>query len=226
MYEGEVLSYQGCEVALYPLNYVNITATPSAVNHVVTGVSNSGLWDNGWYGDSTIRPLFAPFTMTCQQSYPTGNANGHTQKWVSTAPVWLPGYEEPQYATFSVSHSDTLYYSVGDTIAQGTHFYNTGTFGIGSGAHVHFCLYVGQRASMFPTGSNPNGYGNIWYSPSPPGTIADFFYLDPSDLPQGSGGYGGLDWQFWAGMPGKDLSPILAYLIMKKRRQKPNVKYL
>lgn len=199
MNEGQQISYQGHEVALYPLPYVNITAGPWASNHTVVGVSNSGCWDNGWYL-TQHRPLYAPFSMTCYYSAgdtPTGN--GHGQLWVSNDTVWLPGYAEPQYASFMVLHSNTQYYGYGDSISQGTHFFDTGDYGLGSGPHVHMILMVGRRTTVFPVGWNAN-YGNIWYSPNAPGSIADYFYLT-GEPGVGSGGYGGQNFQTWTQPP-------------------------
>lgn len=177
MKENDKAVKDGYEGLLYPLEYINITATPNASNHVVRGVSNSGLWDNGWY-QQRIRKLFAPCTMRLVASYPTGNINGHTQMWVSTNKVWIPSSSEPVFITMAFSHSDTLYYTqLGTIIEQGTHFLDTGTFGIGTGAHTHMILGIGARSGMFPTGYNSYVDGNIWYSPTPPNTIADYFFI-------------------------------------------------
>ena len=51
MNSGDKLKYLGYEVLLYPLEYLNITADPNSPNHVVSGVSNSGLWL--YYGASS-----------------------------------------------------------------------------------------------------------------------------------------------------------------------------
>lgn len=216
MNSGDHAAYQGYEVCLYPLPNVGITAGPDAVNHTVIGVSNTGLWDNGWHFSQTD-PLYAPFTM----EYVAYSSSGHTQMFRSVDPVWIPGYSSPQYVTFSVSHSATLYFTtIGTIIPQGTHFYDTGTYGLSSGAHVHFCLYIGSRSTMWPTGTNQT-YGQIFYSPNPPNTIADFFYLTPDDTI--SSGWG-LDWKVWEGSiePSGILIPIL--MIMKRRKERRSVK--
>ncbi len=217
MNEGQQISYQGHEVALYPLSYVNITANPWSANHVVSGVSNSGCWDNGWY-QTYYRPLYAPFSMTCYYSAGSAGSLGHGQLWVSNDTVWLPGYSEPQYASFMVLHSNTQYYGVGASISQGTHFFDTGDYGLGTGPHVHFILMVGRRTSVFPAGRNPT-YGNIWYSPNAPGTIADYFYLS-GEPGVGSGGYGGLNWKTWDGPVSIDTALLVAMLERKKKKWK------
>lgn len=194
MIEGQTAyNSNGVQVSLYPLQYIGITAGPNASNHVVSGVSNSGLYDNGWHG-SRQTPLFAPFDMELMQNRSDG---AHTQMWRSLTAVVVPGFSSPQYVTFSVSHSQTLYYStIGETVGQGTHFYDTGDYGLSSGPHVHFCLYVGSRSSMFPTGYNSYVGGNIYYSPNPPSTIADLFYKGINDTISASGGY---TWTEWTG---------------------------
>lgn len=181
MNSGDKLIYDGYEVLLYPTDYINITADPSASNHTIIGVSNSGLWDNGWY-QTPIKPLYAPCTMRLVASYPTGQSAGHAQLWVSVNPVWVPQYNEPVFVSFSAGHSDTLYYQdIGTVIKQGTHFYDTGTFGYVTGAHTHYILAFGTRESMFPTGRNAI-YGATWYSPNPPINIATYFYITGDEV--------------------------------------------
>lgn len=211
-------TYQGYEVCLYPLDNIGITAGPDAANHIVTGVSNTGLWDNGWHNQQND-PLYAPFTM----EYVAYSSSGNTQMFRSVDPVWIPGSASPVYVTFSVSHSNTLYYtSIGDTVPQGAHFYDTGTYGIASGAHVHMCLMLGSRSTMWPVGNNPT-YGGIFYSPNPPGTIADFFYKT-EDITISSGW--GLNWIDWSGTPsGSSLQIVLLMNLMRKRKQKGVIVY-
>lgn len=222
MNSGQQLSYDGYEVLLYPLEFVNITAGPDAANHIVTGVSNTGLWDNGWYINQYC-PLYAPCSMHCIASYPTGSSNGHGQLWISNDKVWIPQSSEPVYVSMAFLHSNILLYDVGDYITQGTQFYQTGDFGLGSGPHVHMILQIGARSNMFPTGPNPY-YGNIWYSPAPPSTIATFFYLT-GEPARGSGGYGGLNWTVWDGptppeppVPGDDEAALIYFLINSRKK--------
>lgn len=178
MKEHDKASKDGFEGLLYPLEYISITATPYYSNHLVRGVSNSGLWDNGWY-QQKVRKLFAPCTMRLVASYPTGTINAHTQMWVSVDKVWIPSSSEPVFVTMGFSHSDTLYYTqLGTIIEQGTHFLDTGIYGLyGDGYHTHMILGIGARSGMFPTGYCEYLQGNIWYSPTPPNTIADYFFI-------------------------------------------------
>ena len=218
MNEGTRAEYDGHEVCLWPLEYVGITGTPSSSNHTVIGVTNSGLYDNGWY-ITPIRSLYAPVTMQLKFSYPSGSSNGHTQVWQSLNKVWLPGYPNPEYVTIGFSHSDNLYYTnIGTIIPQGTHFYDTGTFGLGDGgAHVHMILYIGTRGTMFPTGINAT-YGNIWYSDNPPDTIADFFYILPSDEIRNTAGY---DFTVYNGsITHGSIKQLILYTQLFKRRAK------
>lgn len=215
MNSGDKLKYLGYEVLLYPLEYLNITADPNSPNHVVSGVSNSGLWDSGWY-ENPVRKLYAPCTMELVASYPTGTANGHTQMWRSINPVWIPSKNQPTYITIAVSHSSTLYYtSIGTVIAQGVHFYDTGTYGYASGSHVHFILSESYRTSMFPAGYNSYVGGNIWYSDHAPSTIADFFYLTGAETIINDWG---LSWQQWK--PKQTLKTIILYEQLFNRRKK------
>lgn len=182
MNQGDKAFHDGYEVLLYPLEYVNITASPYASNHVVRGIANSGLWDNGRY-QQQVRKLYAPCTMRLVASYPTGSLNAHTQMWVSTNPVWIPQSENPVYVSMAFSHSDTLYYTqIGTVIEQGTHFLDTGIYGLyGTGYHTHMILYIGERSTMFPTGYCEYLQGNIWYSNNSPTNIATFFYITGSE---------------------------------------------
>ena len=206
--------YGGYEVCIYPLDNVGITADPNSANHVVTGITNTGIWDNGWH-NSIHDPLYAPCTMelvvNCGDS-------ANTQLWRSVDPVWIPGSANPEYVSFSFSHSNTLYYTTAGTqISQGTHFYDTGDAGLGSGPHVHMILYLGMRTSMFPVGSNPNGYGNIWYSPNPPNSIADLFYLLNDQTISASWGLG---WQYWAGSPTPGTMDFVSLWMAIRKRKK------
>lgn len=210
-------TYQGYEVNLYPLDNVGITAGPDAVNHIVTGVSDTGLWDNGWHVQQND-PLYAPCTM----EYTAYSSSGNTQMFRSVNPVWIPGYSSPQYVTMSFSHSNTLYYTtIGDIVTQGAHFYDTGTYGIASGAHVHMCLMIGSRSSIWPVGQNPT-YGGIFYSPNPPADIAAFFYV-PEDATISSGW--GLDWTRWEGLPEFNAKIAIINLLLKRRKKKGGVLY-
>lgn len=212
-------TYQGYDVLLYPLDNVGITADPWSSNHVVNGVSNTGIWDNGWHNVQND-PLFAPCDM---ELVVNAGDSANTQLWRSVNPVWIPGSNQPEYVSFSVSHSNTLYYTVpGTVIQQGTHFYDTGTAGLGSGPHVHMILYKGYRTSMFPVGFNPNGYGNIWYSPDPPASIADFFYLLQDTTI--SNGWG-LTWERWEGLPEFDAKIPIISLLLRRRKKKGGVLY-
>lgn len=205
-------SYQGYEVCLFPLDNVGITADPWSANHVVNGVTNTGIWDNGWHNQAND-PLYAPCSMELVADM---SDSANTQLWRSVDPVWIPGFSTPQYVSMSFSHSNTKYFTgAGTQIAQGTHFYDTGTAGLGSGPHVHMILFLGSRTSMFPVGLNPNGYGNIWYSPNPPDNIAAFFYV-PEDATISSGW--GLTWSRWEGQP--EMRPKIAILNLLSRRRK------
>ena len=214
MNRGDQAVYNGYEVCLWPLEYVGITGTPSSANHVVSGVSNSGLYDNGWY-QSQIRHLYAPVTLELIATY---NDGAHTQQWASVDPVWLPGFNDPQYITFICSHSDNLYYTqVGTIIQQGTHFYDTGTYGLGTGAHVHLGLCIGRRTNAFPTGYNAYVGGNIWYSPNPPNTIADYFYILPTDIIRNTGGY---TFTTYEGKITHLFNKALLYYLLVKKKKK------
>lgn len=214
MNSGDQAIYQGYEVCLWPLEYLGITAGADAPNHIINGVANSGLYDNGWYL-TQVRKLYAPCTIRLVATSTAGN----TQMWVSKNPVWLPGYPDPQYITIGVSHCNNPPYSViGTEIAQGAYFYSTGDYGA-SASHVHFILEIGIRTTMFPVGYNSYLGQNIYYSPNPPGTIADMFYLLPTDEVRNTGGY---TWTTYEGEiihPNKVLDIIL-YSMINRRKKK------
>lgn len=222
MNRGDNAVYDGYEVCLWPLEYISITANPYNANHIVNGVSNSGLYDNGWY-ITNIRELYAPVTMELINSYPTGSINGHTQVWRSVDKVWIPSLNEPTYITIGFSHSDTLpYTALGTVVKQGTHFYNTGTYGIGEGAHVHMILYIGRRTLMFPTGYCSYLQNNIWYSDNPPNEISDMFYILDTDVIVRDGGY---NWTLYEGEITKDKHLLaILYLNLNKRRKRHGTK--
>lgn len=209
---SRIASYNGYEILLYPLDNVGITADPYASNHTVTGVGNTGIWDNGWHYN-IHDPLYAPCTMRLVAN-PHDAAN--TQMYVSQDPVWIPGQSSPTYVTMSFSHSNTLYYNtIGDVVPQGTHFYDTGDAGLGSGPHVHMILGIGARTSIWPVGYN-SLYGNIYYSPNPPGNIADFFYLLDTDTISNDWG---LTWSRWSGGSPVTNARLVAAMIIKRKKK-------
>lgn len=214
MNSGDRAVYQGYEVCLWPLSYINITGTPQSANHIVNGVANSGLWDNGYLPPNQVMPLYAPCTIQLVASYNSGESSGHTQLWRSVDKVWIPSASEPVYISFAVGHSAQLYYTnIGDIVQQGMHFYDTGTYGYVTGSHVHMILSLDYRTSMYPVGVNPT-YGNIWYSDNPPATIADMFYILDSDYRYNDGG---LVWTEWTGTITHGITSLLAYIAKKRR---------
>lgn len=214
MNRGDQAIYQGYEVCLWPLEYIGITAGPGASNHVVQGVSNSGLYDNGW-AVNPVRNLYAPVSMELVAT----SSSGNTQVWRSINEVWLPGYTTPQFITIGVAHCNNPPYTViGSRVAQGDYFYSTGDYGA-SAYHVHFILEIGSRSSNFPVGYNAPYDTNIFYSPNPPETIADMFYILDTDEMRQSGGY---NWITYEGTVTKKsvLESILYMNLNKKRRLK------
>ena len=215
MNEYETAGSGGYQAALWPFEYVNITAGPNAANHQIGGVSNSGLWDQGW-NQTQIRRAFAPCDMVLVSSRSDG---ANSQIWRSTAPVWQPGNASPAYLTFICSHSNTLpFTAVGTIISQGTHFYNTGTTGA-SAYHCHFVLWNGSHGAEIASVVGYNSYlgQNIYYSTDPPASIADMFYLGSTDEAAGSGGYGGQNFVRWTGGPGMTIAPLMLYWSKKRR---------
>lgn len=222
MNRGDRAEYDGHEVLLWPLEFINLTATPDSINHTVPQVTNSGLWDNGHTDNIDVWPLYAPCTMELLFSYSTGTINGHTQVWRSVNPVRIPESDTPVYVTMGFGHADNLIYTIaGTVITQGTHFYDTGTYGLGSGAHVHMILYIGQRSNMFPTGYNSYVAGNIWYSDNAPQNIATFFYTLPSDIRINTLGLNFIDYNGAIHTGG--VNALLYYLMLRKNKRRLKV---
>lgn len=223
MNSGTRAEYQGYEVLLWPLEFINITATPESINHTVPQTTNSGLWDNGHRNNVQVQPLYAPCSMRLVRQYINTYQEGHTQVWQSINKVWIPQFNEPQYVTMAFSHSDTLYYTnIGTEIVQGTHFYDTGVYGIGSGAHVHMLLYIGQIVNL-PVGYNSYVRGNIYYSPNAPDNIATFFYTLASDERIRTQDLPFIDYEGAIHTTG--LYSLLYYLMIRKNKKKKEVLY-
>ena len=150
MRAGQTLVDNGHEVALFPLEYMNISQGEGGT------FSHAGTYNIdflGWDANGRVYqcPYYAPCTLKCVNT--TFAMSDHARTYESVNPVYLAD-GTLDYLTIVFMHDDNPVYNVGDIIPQGNLIGHTGTTGPNvTGDHVHMgCgkgTYIGftQRAS-------------------------------------------------------------------------------
>lgn len=154
MLAGQIAVYQGNEVCLFPLPYVNCTQGngSSTFSHCCGTMSD-------WAGPTAQMAYYAPFSCT-RYSGPSGSDN--YTFYVSDNKVWTPS--GLQWVGFVVMHDDNppaaTHYNQGDLIGH------TGTAGFVTGDHVHLDQAFTQTPSLADSGMTCAGSGTrCWYVP-------------------------------------------------------------
>lgn len=129
MQAGEKISYQGSQVCLFPMDYMNCTQVsgPGSFSHCCGHPAD---WA-GPSGDNAHDPLYAPFD--CHLVYSDGYNVGNTRAYSSDAPVWTPlGLT---YVTVAFTHDNNP--PAATSYSQGDLIYHTGDAGVAFGYHCH-----------------------------------------------------------------------------------------
>ena len=129
---------------------------------------------------TTTNPLKAPFTGTIKKIYDYNNA------------VWLESIDKVMFADGTIDYmtiltlhdNDVSNLKVGDTIKQGVDYYNQGTKGEVTGAHIHMAVGKGKFTG---TGWYKNDYG--YYCINNQYDINKALFLIDSATIQNGGGY-------------------------------------
>lgn len=145
MLAGQKLkSYQGNEVALFPLEYLYMTQD-SGGDYSHAGTYNIDF--SGWGASGRVKlcPYYAPCKMKVVNTQ--WDPNSHNIVWESTEKVLLAN-NQVDYLTIAFAHDNNLLYKVGDVVEQGTLIGHTGTTGHVTGDHVHICCGQGHYRGM------------------------------------------------------------------------------
>ena len=167
MQAGERISYQGSQVCLFPMDYVDCTQVsgPSSLSHCCGHPAD-------WIGSYSGYPIYAP--CDCHLVY--SDNVGNTRAYSSDAPVWTP--QGLQYVTFSFTHDNdppaATSFSQGDLIAH------TGTAGYVTGDHSHIDQSNQEDAQLVSYGIYC-AYGNLCYALAGSQPPEDIFYLSGSE---------------------------------------------
>lgn len=126
--------YNGHYVALFPMDYLNLTQTWGA------GSLSHNNRQTDWAGATSEYPYYAPCPMRCYGTTTSGYL------WTSTEQVWTPS--GLSYISIWVAHdNDESRASVGTTIAAGDLLGRTGVRGYVTGDHLHLDCALGQSVA-------------------------------------------------------------------------------
>lgn len=141
MIAGNTCVYQGSEVALFPLDYIDVTqvAGPGSYSHCCGHMADYGFPYHPY-------PAYAPFSCTLFETTSIGNRRAY----VSDAPVWTAAHGLT-YVTVSFTHDNNpptaTHYNQGDMI------YHSGDAGHAIGMHIHMDQSPIANASLITDGT-------------------------------------------------------------------------
>ena len=206
MNEGETAVYNGSEVCLHPMAYINVSQTsgPGSYSHCCGHAVD--------YAAPKDTIAYAPFSGTITSVDSARNGIN----FVSDNPVWtLQGLT---YVTARFLHSDYSIYSVGAHYNQGDILYYIGDTGPGvdPGAyHLHLDQSPVEDDILWYYFDCPGGWGQCWARKDAE-PAEEIFYLSGSENVINTMG---LNFQQWTGSPIiiKKKMPIW---LLKRRKDK------
>lgn len=151
MLQGETAVYQGYEVALFPMPYINCTQGNGSgtYSHCCGTMSD-------WAGPSANMAYYAP--VSCHRvAGPTGSDNICT--YTSDDRVWTPS--GLKWLSFIFMHDDNPPSQT--NFNQGEMIGHTGTAGFVTGDHVHLDQAFNQYATLRTDGTVCPGSGTTCY---------------------------------------------------------------
>ena len=161
MKAGQTATYQGYQIALFPLDVLNCTQTsgPGQYSHCCGTATD-------WVGTYTRYPFYAP--CDCVRIQQTSDNCAYR----SAAPVWTP--MGLTYIVFGFGHDNNppgkTYFSQGELIGH------TGTAGHVTGDHTHITQATGQTYRLINSGIQC-GSGNTCYYVENNEPIYSIFYI-------------------------------------------------
>lgn len=209
MQAGETLSYQGYEVCLFPMDYVNCTQVsgPGSYSHCCGHPAD-------WIGQTVEYPIYAPFS--CHLVY--SDNVGNTRAYSSDDKVWTPlGLT---YVTVSFTHDD--YPPAATSFDQGDMIAHTGMAGYVTGDHTHIDQSDINGAQLISYGIYCQ-MGNLCYALDGSQQPYDIFYFSGNEIVVDTMG---MTFQTWSQppTPTKALNAILLLAAKKRRKSYARIK--
>lgn len=173
MRSGEKISYDGYQVALFPMDYLYITQTssPSSLSHCCGHPIDI-------IGSYATYPLYAP--CDCTRIY-TGS---DYVIYASNNPVWTPN--GLTYITFEFGHDNNPPSKT--SFLQGELIGHTGTKGYVTGDHCHLDQSALRNATLVNSGITCSG-GNVCWMLNGSEYPYNIFYLSGSESVVSTQGY-------------------------------------
>ncbi len=137
-----LVASDGYEVALFPLEYLNMSQDEGA-DYSHQGTYNIDLlgWDSN--GRKYSCPVYAPCTMKVVDFW-NSYGGGNNVVYESVNKVHLPN-GQLDYLTIAFGHDpNPPHTTIGEVVQQGSICYHTGTYGNVTGDHTHTCIGQGH----------------------------------------------------------------------------------
>lgn len=151
-----LVASDGYEVALFPLEYMNMSQDEGA-DYSHQGTYNIDFLGWGANGRVYNCPIYAPCTMKVVATW-LNYSGGNSVFFESVNKVHLPN-GQLDYLTISFAHDpNPPYTTIGDIVQQGQLCYHTGSYGQVTGDHVHSCVGQGQYQG---TTVRPSGHTDL-----------------------------------------------------------------
>lgn len=168
MIAGEKMKYKGKQVALFPMDYINITQVsgPSSLSHCCGHPCD-------YVGTTSNYPIYAPFD--CHLVY--SDNVGNTRAYSSNDKVWTP--QGLTYVTVSFTHDN--YPPTQTTFLQGDVIARTGTAGMVTGDHAHIDQSNIDNAQLVSYGITC-AYGNLCYALQNSQEVNDIFFITGKEI--------------------------------------------
>lgn len=164
MKQGQRLTENGHDVALFPMQFLRITQPPMKVGETHEGTMNIDIAGI----DGGISDFFAPFTMKVIQN---NNTKNHEIIWWSTDLVKCADGSLSLLSMRTLHDDDVSDLPVGKVFAQGELCTQEGNTGDSHGNHVHLCVAKGHTTKISVKAS---GYRDLVGSVNP----QDVFFVN------------------------------------------------
>ena len=199
MRANERITYDGYEVALFPMDYLYITQTssPSSLSHCCGHPIDI-------IGRTATYPLYAP--CSCHRVY-LGN---DYVIYSSDDKVWTP--QGLTYITFEFAHDNNT--PSKSTFTQGELIAHTGTKGFVTGDHCHLDQCALHNANVVNSGITCSG-GNVCWNLNGSAYPYNIFYLSGSETVVQTQGY---NFQTWSQPVTSRFKWWMARLLLERRR--------